>query len=67
MGNRQGELFAVWGNTPAMQKRKMYKLGVFKTVDGNEIPYGYIENDKGIQYSGELYSLLERDPRWRKA
>ena len=67
MEKRQGELFAVWGNTPAMQKRKMYKLGAFKTVDGSERPYGYIENEKGIQYVGELYSLIERDSRWKKA
>jgi hypothetical protein len=67
MEKRQGKLFAVWGDTPQMRTRKMYKLGSFRHVDGSEIPYGYVENEKGIQFVGELYSLIERDSRWKMA
>ena len=64
MNKEKGKLFAVWGNTPEMRVRKMYKVSSFKSTDGSEIPYGYIENEKGMQYVGELYSQLERDSRW---
>jgi hypothetical protein len=65
MDLEKGTLFAVWGDTPEAQTRKMFKLGEFKAIDDSEIPYGYIKNDKGIQYVGELYSIIERDNNWK--
>lgn len=67
MKKEKATLFAIWGNTPEEQKRKMYKTGSLIGVDGTEIPYGYVENSKGIQYRGELYSIIERDSLWKLA
>jgi len=54
MDLEKGTLFAVWGDTPEAQTRKMFKLGEFKAID-----------DRGIQYVGELYSIIERDNNWK--
>ena len=65
MKKEKAKLFAVWGDTPNEKKRKMYKTGSIVAIDGTEIPYGYIENSNGIQYTGELYSIIERDGLWK--
>lgn len=65
MDSTAGKLYAVWGNTPQMKKRKMYFVFGVKKPSGDEIPYGYIKSSKGkITYIGELYSILEQDKDW---
>ena len=65
MANKNGRLFAIWGNNPDAQTSKMYKIGAIKSVDGTEIPYGYIRNSQGVEYKGNLYNILERDSNWK--
>lgn len=64
MNELNGNLFAVWGDTPEMRIKKMYTLGTIEKPGGGKVPYGYIENASGIQYVGELYSVIERDKQW---
>ena len=66
MDTTSGKLYAVWGNTPQMKKRKMYLVFNMTLPSGNEVPYGYIKSSKGkITYNGELYSIIERDQNWK--
>lgn len=65
MKNKNGKLFAIWGNSSDPKAGKMYKIDVIESIDGTEIPYGYIRNSQGVQYRGNLYTILERDNNWK--